>query len=167
MKTAKVIAICGLALLAGSASFASDLRFSAGFGSRNQTPVVLLGGVSYKDAALKVQGMGLQQGSNDFWMGLRGSLLWTFFRELPFNFEAGLGGGYEYARTPNKMHQAINKANGKIILLPYNFKENLDVSLELWTHLYGFYTQLSAPIYRFKEHDAQNLLWGAGYLLEF
>ena len=144
-----------------------DLRFNIGAGIRNQTPIVAIGGIGYKDAILRVQGMGFHHEPNDFWCGVRGSLLWTFFRELPFNFDAGIGGGYEFAEAPNKMHQAFNKANGSVQLYPYNYKEVADISLELWTHLYGFYTQISAPVYRFMEHDTKRLLWGAGYMVEF
>lgn len=146
---------------------ADTWRFNAGIGSRNQTPVVLLGGFGYKNAILRIQGMGVYKEENDFWCGVRGSLLWTFFRELPFNFDAGVGGGYEYARAPNKMHQAFNKANHNIYVYPHNFKEVADISLELWTHLFGFYTQISVPAYRFQEHDSKKILWGAGYMLEF
>lgn len=158
-----------VALAFATACFASEnpWRFEAGFGARNTTPVVVVAGISYNDFGLRLQGLGMHHGSNDYWCGIRGSLLWTFFGDLPFNFDVGIGGGYEYAEAPNKMHQAINQANGGIIVYPYNFKENLDVSLEIWTHLYGFYTQISVPAYLFKEHDVPSLLWGAGYTIRF
>jgi hypothetical protein len=65
------------------------------------------------------------------------------------------------------MHKAFNEANKPLYLIPYNYKEEADISLELWTHLYGFYTQISVPAYRFIDHDAKRLLWGAGYMVEF
>lgn len=154
-------------LTLSAASLASPWRFDFGLGSRNQAPLVLLAGLSYQNVTAKVQGMGIHKGSNDYWCSIRGSLLWTFFKDLPFHFDAGIGGGYEYAEAPNKMHQALNKANGGTYLYPYNYKETLDISIELWTHLYGFYTQISVPAYRYKKHDAQNILWGAGYMVEF
>jgi len=156
------------ALLVGAETcFAANWRFDIGMGSRNQAPLILIGGLGYKDVAFRIQGMGYQKGSNDYWCSMRGSLLWTFFTDLPFHFDVGLGGGYEYAEAPNKMHQALNHANGGTYLYPYNYKEALDLSLEIWTHLYGFYTQISVPAYHFREHDSQNILWGAGYMVEF
>lgn len=147
-------------------SHASDWRFNAGLGIRNQTPVVAIAGVGYKEVIFRAQGMGYIHNKNDFWCGVRGSLLWTFFYGAPFNLDAGLGGGYEYARAPNEMHKALNKANGPIIYA-HNYKEIADVSIELWTHLYGFYTQISIPTQKFIEHDTKKLLWGAGYMFEF
>ena len=144
-----------------------DLRFNIGAGIRNQTPIVAIGGIGYKDVILRVQGMGFHNGPNDYWCGIRGSLLWTFFRDLPFHFDTGIGGGYEFAEAPNKMHQALNKVNEKLLTYPYNYKEVGDISLELWTHLYGVYTQITVPAYRFLDHDAKRILWGAGYILEF
>ena len=85
----------------------------------------------------------------------------------PFHFDTGLGLGYEYAEAPNKLHQEINKANEGRYTFPYNYKETADLSLELWAHLYGLYTQISVPINRYREHDVKKLLWGAGYMFEF
>ncbi|MDD5942409.1 hypothetical protein [Fibrobacter sp.] len=151
---------------AGDRERQEHFRFNLGVGIRNQTPVVAIGGMGYDNVILRVQGMGWHQGPNDFWCGFRGSLLYTFFRDLLFNFDVGIGGGYEFAEAPNKMHQAFNKANNAMLLRPYNYKEEADISLELWTHLYGFYTQISVPAYRFIEHDPPKLLWGAGYMVE-
>ena len=67
-------------------SHASEWRFSIGAGLRNQTPVVLIGGVGYSNLMLYVQGMGFHNGPNDYWCGVRGSLLWTFFKDFPFLF---------------------------------------------------------------------------------
>ena len=156
-----------VALFAAVFSHANDWRFSAGIGARNQTPLVAIAGVAYKNIQFYGQGMGYHNGPNDYWCGFRGSLLWTFFKDFPFNLDAGIGGGYEYAEAPNKMHQALNAANGGMYVLPYNYKEVADVSMELWVHLYGLYTQISVPINRYREHDVKKLLWGAGYMFEF
>ena len=147
-------------------SHASDWRFNAGLGIRNQTPVVAIAGLGYKELIFRAQGMGYIRNQNDYWSGFRGSLLWTFFKDSPFNLDAGLGGGYEYARAPNEMHEALDKANG-LIVFPYNYKELGDISIELWTRLYGFYTQISVPTKKFAEHDAHKVFWGAGYMVEF
>ena len=147
-------------------SHADNWRFNAGLGIRNQTPIVAVAGIGYKEVIFRAQGMGYIHNKNDFWCGIRGSLLWTFFYGNPFHLDAGLSGGYEYARASNEMHKEINKANG-LTLYPYNYKEIGDISIELWSHLYGFYTQISIPTKKFIEHDTKKLLWGAGYMFEF
>lgn len=146
---------------------ANDWRFGVGAGIKNTTPMVLVGEFGYKDIIFRLQGLGFHNGPRDFWCGMRGSLLWTFFRELPFNFDVGIGSGYDFAEAPNKMHQAFNHANRVNALYEYNYKENLDISLELWAHIYGFYTQISVPAYQFMDHDAPKLLWGIGYTFHF
>jgi hypothetical protein len=168
MFCARSLKIFALAVFfAATYSFASDWRFNAGLGIRNQTPVVAIAGFGYKDAILRVQGMGFYKEEHEFWCGIRGSLLWTFFRELPFNFDAGIGGGYEYARAPNKIQQALNKANEGVYMLGHNYKEIADISIELWTHLYGFYTQISVPAIWIQEYDAPKIMWSTGYIYEF
>lgn len=163
----KSILLLALVISFTVSSHAGDWRFGFGAGIRNTTPMVLVGSIGYKDLSIKLQGLGYQSGPNDFWCGIRGSLLWTFFGNLPFNFDVGVGGGYDFAKAPNKIHQAFNDANNGHYLYGYNYKENLDVSLELWTHVYGFYTQISVPAYQFLDHDAPNILWGTGYMIEF
>lgn len=168
-----IILALGITLAGVNSAYAQDVsnshnfHFDAGFGARNQTPVVFLAGFGYKDAEIRIQGLGIHNGPNDFWCGFRGSLLWQFFRGLPYYFEAGVGGGYEYAEAPNKMHQALNDANNAMYALPYNYKEDADISIELWAHLYGFYTQISVPAYKFRDYDSANILWGAGFLVGF
>lgn len=166
-KPTKKAFFIGLVMLLTATCDASDWRFDLGVGIRNLSPMVLVGGFGYKDITFRMQGLGAHSGPNDFWCGIRGSLLWTFFKDLPFNFDAGIGSGYDFAKAPNKMHQALNDANNANYLYGYNYRENLDVSLELWTHLYGFYTQISIPAYPFIKHDAPKVLWGAGYLFQF
>lgn len=141
----------------------SPWKFDAGISAGQLSPVMLLAGVNYNDIFLRVQGLGVHAGANDFWCGIRGSVGWKFLGHLPFNFDMGIGGGYEYAEAPNKMHQALNKANDGNYLLPYNLKESLDVSGELWVHMYGFFTQIAYPIYMVMEHDAPSLIWRIGY----
>lgn len=150
-----------------SHGIASPWRFEVGAGARNVSPLVLVAGLGYDNYTFRVQGLGAHSGPRDFWCGVRGSLLWTFFKELPFYFDAGLGVGYEFAEAPNKMHQALNDANKGNFLYPYNYRENMDISLELWTHLYGVYTQISVPAYRFMDHDVPDILWGIGYMFNF
>ncbi|MCQ2054057.1 MAG: hypothetical protein MJY82_02045 [Fibrobacter sp.] len=87
---------------------------------------------------------------------------------MPFSLDVGFGGGYEYAEAPNKMHQAMNKANNALLLYPYNFVETLDIAPEIWVHLYGFFTQVIYPVHYFKKHDAPEYIhWRAGYLVKF
>ena len=78
-----------------------------------------------------------------------------------------MGGGYEFAEAPNKMHQALNEANGAMYLYPYNYKESLDISAEVRVHIFGFFTQVGYPVYYFMDHEAPTILWRAGYLAEF
>lgn len=168
-KSLKPILVAMVILGAAVAGHAQQKNWhvDAGFGSRNMTPLVLVTGISYKNVGIRVQGLGQHSGANDFWCGVRGSLLWTFFRDLPFRLDLGVGSGYEYAEAPNMMHKDLNKANKGTFLLPYNYVENMDISAEVWTHLYGFYTQISIPAYRFYNHDAPTLLAGIGYLIRF
>ena len=102
---------------------------------------------------------------NDFWTALRGNLSWTLFRELPFNLDLGISGGYQYARAPNRMHQALNAANGKTLVYPYNYRESLDISIEYRIHLYGVFTQLTYPIHRFLDHESRSFQWRVGYMV--
>lgn len=164
----KIAALCLGLTVAGFASDASrPWKFKAGIGVRSQTPLVVLGGFSYNNLDFRLQGLGLHNGPREYWCGVRGSLLWTFLENLPFQISAGIGGGYEYAQAPNDLHKAINDANNAYYLLPYNYKENLDVSGEIWTSIYGLYTQISVPIYQFRDHNVPRILWGAGYMVEF
>lgn len=146
---------------------ASPWRFEAGVSAGQPTPVMIEAGIGYKALTLHLEGLGIHKGENDFWCGFRGGFDWTFFRELPFRVDLGVGGGYEFAEAPNKMHQALNKANGAMYLYPYNYKESLDVSAEIRIHLFGFFTQVAYPIYYFMKHDEPAILWRAGYLAEF
>ena len=129
------------------------LRAVAGVSIGRQTPIMATLGLGYQNAILYVEGMGIHKGDNDFWCGLRGNLSWTLFWNKPFNLDLGVSGGYEYARAPNGMHQALNDANNLTIVFPYNYKENLDIGIEIRAHLYGFYSQVGYPLYHFRKHD--------------
>lgn len=147
----------------GTATKKSPWNFEAGISAGDPTPIMILAGVNYNDLFLRIQGLGTHAGANDFWCGLRGSMGWTFLGSLPFNFDMGIGGGYEYAEAPNKMHQALNKANKANFVLPYNMQETLDISAEIWVHMYGFFTQVAYPIYLIKDHDSPDIIWRIGY----
>ena len=146
---------------------ASPWRFGAGVSAGSLVPIMLEGSVSYKAFTTHLGGFGYHHGPRDFWCGMRGGIGWTLLRGLPFHIDGGIGGGYEFAEAPNGMHLAVNDANKANYLYPYNFKESLDVSAEIRIHLFGFFSQLSFPIYNFKNHDAPDMLWRIGYLAEF
>lgn len=141
-------------------------RIQFGISAGDPAPLSVVAGVGYKAAVMRIQGMGWENGENDYWCAMRGGLAWTFFRKLPFNFDLGIGGGYSFAEAPNGMHKALNEANGAMYVLPYNYEESLDLSVEVWVHLYGIFTQLSYPVHYFMDHTKPTLLWRAGYLFE-
>lgn len=145
----------------------SPWRIETGIAAGKPTPLMLVAGVGYESAIFRFEGMGVHMGSNDYWCGLRGSLLWTFFRNLPFSVDLGVGGGYEFAEAPNEKHKALNRVNGGKYVYPYNYKESLDISPELWAHLYGFFTQVGYPVYFIRKHDEPKIVWRAGYLVNF
>ena len=163
----KIVAALGIALYVTAAHAESPWRFQAGVSAGRLTPVIIETGIGYKAALLHIGGFGFHNDANDFWCGVRGGLDWTFLRHLPFHIDAGIGAGYEYAQAPNKMHQAVNKANKAKYLYPYNYKESLDVSAEMRIHLFGFFSQIDIPLHNFMEHDAPDMLWRIGYLVEF
>ena len=141
------------------------LRFSAGASAGKMTPVMAVLGLGYENIILYAEGMGVHKGDNDFWCGWRGNLSWTLFWEKPFNLDLGVSGGYEYARAPNGMHQALNKSNEKILVFPYNYRESAEISLEIRVHLYGFYSQIAYPVYHFLKHDEPKYIWRMGYMV--
>ena len=140
-------------------------RAAAGVSAGTLTPVMVTLGAGYENAIFYVEGMGMKRAGEDrFWTAIRGSLAWTLFWDMPFNIDLGVSGGYQYARAPNEMHKALNKANGKIYVFPYNYRETGDVSIEYRVHLYGFFTQLTYPVMRFLHHDSRNFQWRVGYM---
>ena len=156
-----------LAETADSTAKAPSWQFGAGVSIGSLTPVMIEGSATYKALSMHVSGFGVYKGTNDFWCGVRGGIGWRIPHDLPFSMELGLGGGYEFAEAPNEIHKAINDANDANYLYPYNFKESLDISGEIRIHLFGFFSQLSFPIYNFREHDAPFMLWRIGYIAEF
>lgn len=141
------------------------LRAVAGVSIGRQTPIMATLGLGYQNAILYVEGMGIHKSDNDFWCGLRGNLSWTLFWNKPFNLDLGVSGGYEYARAPNGIHQALNDANNLTVVFPYNYKESLDVGVEIRAHLYDFYSQVGYPLYHFRKHDEPTLTWRMGYMV--
>ena len=160
-------AVPALASPADSTAETSPWKFGAGVSFGKLTPVMIEGSIAYKAATLHVAGLGFHKGANDFWCGMRGSFGWRIPKDLPFSVELGVGGGYEFAEAPNAIHQAVNDANGAKYLYPYNYKEGLDISGEIRIHLFGLFSQISLPIYKFKDHDAPSMLWRVGYVMEF
>ena len=112
-------------------------------------------------------GGGFRFGPDDFWTGFRGSVAWKFFRELPFSLDLGLGGGYAFAKAPNEIHKALNRANGKRYVRSYNYKESLDISAEVRANIYGVFTQIGIPVHYFMKHDEPTVLWQVGYTYKF
>lgn len=144
----------------------SDWRFQIGLSAGEPTPLAITAGIGYQSALFRIQGMGWKNGTDDFWCNARGGIAWTFFRELPFNFDLGIGGGYAFAEAPNGYHKALNKANGVTYIHPYNYEETLDISAEIFVHLYGIFTQISVPMHYFMGNKEPTILWRAGYMLE-
>ena len=144
----------------------SDWRFQFGLSAGEPTPLAITAGIGYQSVLFRIQGMGWSNGENDYWCNARGGIAWTFFRELPFNLDLGVGGGYSFAEAPNGYHQALNKANNARYVFPYNYEETLDISPEITIHLYGIYTQIAIPVHFFMGNKEPTILWRAGYMLE-
>lgn len=149
------------------ASAQKNLRFQVGFSAGDPGPLAAVVGIGYKAPVFRIQGMAWQNGEEDFWCNLRGSLAWTFFRSLPFNIDLGVGSGYAFAKAPNGMHQELNKANKAKYVHPYNYEETLDLSIESMIRLYGIFTQISYPVHFFMGNTKPTILWRAGYIFEF
>lgn len=144
----------------------TDWRFQFGISVGSPTPLAVTAGVGYQSVIFRLQGMGWRNGTDDYWTNFRGGIAWTFLRELPFNLDLGIGGGYAFAEAPNGYHKALNKANNATYVYPYNYEETLDLSLEATVHFYGIFTQVSAPVCYFMGNKEPAILWRAGYMLE-
>lgn len=144
----------------------SNWRFQFGLSAGEPTPLAITAGIGYQSALFRIQGMGWKNGTDDYWCNARGGIAWTFFRELPFNLDLGVGGGYAFAEAPNGYHKALNKANNARYILPYNYEETLDISAEIFVHLYGLFTQISVPVHYFMGNEKPAILWRAGYMVE-
>ena len=152
--------------LSASLSFGeSPWRAAAGASVGTLTPIMLSLGGGYQNAIFYIEGMGMKRMEEyHYWTAIRGNLSWTLFWDMPFNMDLGVSGGYQYACAPNKMHQTLNKANDMIAVLPYNYRETGDISIEYRVHLYGLFTQLTYPVMRFRHHDTRNFQWRVGYM---
>lgn len=149
-----------------NAQNANEWRIQIGASAGAPTPLALVAGLGYKSLIFRMQGMYFPKGENDYWCNVRGSLSWTFFRHLPYNIDLGIASGYAFAESPNGIHEALNKANGKKIVFPYNYEETLDISPEITIHLYGIYTQIAIPVHFFMGNEKPSIMWRAGYIFE-
>lgn len=145
----------------------SPWQFEAGLSAGRPTPFMLNVGVGYENVFFRAMGSGLYFGTDDYWVGYRGSLDWKFFRELPFSLDLGIAVGYSFAEAPNEMHKAMNRANDKRFVRPYNYKEAFDISAEVRTNFYGFFSQLCIPFHYFMKHDEPKIFWQFGYAYKF
>lgn len=146
---------------------ASPWLFEAGISAGRPTPIMINAGIGYNNVFFRAQGGGMRFGSDDYWVGFRGSLAWKFFRELPFSLDFGFGGGYAFAKAPNGYLKALNRASGKRMVRSYNYKESLDISGEIRASIYGAFTQIGIPIHYFMKHDEPTVLWQVGYAYRF
>lgn len=145
----------------------SPWQFEAGIAASRPTPIMLNAGVGYENVFFRVAGGGMYLGSNEFWVGYRGNLAWKFFREHPFSLDLGISGGYAFAKAPNEIHRALNKANKKLMVRPYNYKESLDISADIRANIFGVFTEIAIPIHYFMKHDEPTIIWQIGYAYKF
>ena len=145
----------------------SPWQFEVGAAAGRPTPIMINAGVGYKNVFFRVAGGGIHLGPNEFWVGYRGNLAWKFFRERPFSLDLGISGGYAFAEAPNEIHKALNKANKKLMVRPYNYKESLDISADIRANIYGVFTQLAIPVHCFMKHDEPTIIWQIGYAYRF
>ena len=160
-----IIAFCAETVLAAENS--SPWQFEVGAAAGRPTPFMINAGVGYKNIFFRAAGGGIHLGPNEFWVGYRGNLAWKFFRERPFSLDLGISGGYAFAEAPNEIHRALNKANKKLMVRPYNYKESLDISADIRTNIYGVFTEIAIPIHYFMKHDEPTIIWQIGYAYGF
>lgn len=145
----------------------SPWQFEVGISAGRPTPIMLNAGIGYENIFFRVMGGGFHLDADKYWVGFRGSLAWKFFRELPFSLDLGIGSGYSFAKAPNQINKALNRANGKRFVRSYNFKESLDISAEVRANIYGVFTQIGIPVHYFMKHDEPTVLWQVGYAYRF
>lgn len=145
----------------------SPWQFEVGVSAGKPTPIMINAGVSKDNILFRVEGGGWHLGSNEFWVGYRGNLAWEFFHELPFSLDLGISGGYAFAKAPNEIHRALNRAGKRRYVRSYNYKETLDISIDVRPNIYGFFTQLAIPLHYFKKHNEPTVLWRVGYAYRF
>ena len=142
-------------------------QFEAGASAGRPTPIMLNAGVGYKNVFFRVMGGGIHLDPDEYWVGFRGSFAWKFFRELPFSLDLGLGSGYAFAKAPNGYHKALNGANKTKYVRSYNYKEALDISVDIRANIYGVFTYVAVPVHCFMKHDEPNVIWQVGYAYRF
>jgi hypothetical protein len=158
---------CTENVLAKDVSKKSPWTFEAGISAGRPTPIMVNAGVGYNNIFFRAMGGGMYFGTDDFWVGYRGGFAWEFFRELPFTLDLGIGGGYAFAKAPNGYLKALNKANDERMVRSYNYKESLDISVEVRASIYGAFTQIGIPVQYFMKHDEPTVLWQVGYAYKF
>lgn len=89
------------------------------------------------------------------------------FPRVAVHLDLGLGVGYAFAKAPNKIHKALNRANKRLIVRPYNYKESLDITPEIRASIYGVFTNIAIPVHCFMKHDEPNIIWQIGYAYRF
>lgn len=152
-------------VLAVSAINAAPI-FEVGLSTGRHVPVALVGAFRLDAFVFQVEGMGIKQETNDFWMTYRGTLAYRFFDALPFSLDAGVSCGHLYAKAPNKRNQAFNQANNTHSLWNFNHKEYIDISLALSANLFGFKLTTLYPVFKPINSSSTNLLWNIAYIVE-
>ncbi len=145
----------------------SAWQFEAGISAGRPTPIMINLGASRENVVFRIMGGGWHLDPDEFWIGYRGSVAWKFFYKLPFSIDLGLGGGYAFAKAPNQVFKALNRANHKRFVRSYNYKESLDISAEIRANIYGVFTHIGIPIYYFMKHNEPNVFWQVGYAYSF
>ena len=145
----------------------SPWQFEAGASAGRPAPIMLNAGVGYNNIFVRVMGGGLHLQPDEYWVGFRGSADWEFFRELPFSIDLGISGGYTFAKAPNGIYKAMNRANKKRLLRSYNYKEAIDISAEVRANIYGVFTYVAVPVHCFMKHDEPSIIWQVGYAYRF
>ena len=133
MRKASVPILLAIALGIASA-FAADApspwRFEGGVSVGNPTPLALVAGFGYKNVIFRAEGLGAHNGPNDFWCGYRGSLAWTFFRNLPFKLDVGVGGNSAWTRfkVPDQKYALHNMVDseGEVFDYVYDVRHRRD-----------------------------------------
>ena len=145
----------------------SPWQFEAGISAGRLTPIMINAGIGYNNFFFRTMGGGFHLGHDEYWVGFRGSFAWKFFRELPFSIDLGFGGGYAFANAPNGYLRTLNRANKKRLVRPYNYKEVLDISVEMRANIYGVFTYIAIPVHCFMKHNEPNVIWQVGYAYKF
>ena len=167
----KRLIVATLVLFCTGTTFAnekpSSWQFEAGASAGRPTPILLNAGVGYKNLFFRAMAGAMYFGTDDYWVGYRGGFSWEFFHGLPFTLSPGIGCGYAFAKAPNEIYKAMNRANSTIYVRSYNYKEVLDISMEMRASIYGFFTYIAVPVHGFMKHDEPSVIWQVGYAYKF